>query len=83
MLEDGSSAVTGAVTATAFRDDRSAELVTITDLSFDDCHIWSTVTFAIGERLRLHMHGQGWIEAQVEWTLGDQARLIFLTKPNV
>ena len=86
MFKDGSSTDTAAavgITATAFRDDRSAELVTIMELSFDGCHIASTATFATGERLRLHMHGQGLIEAQVEWRLGDQARLIFLTKPNV
>jgi hypothetical protein len=86
MFKDGSSTDTTAavgIIATAFRDDRSAELVTITDLSFEDCHISSCATFANGERLRLHMHGQGLIEAQVEWRSGDRARLIFLTKPNV
>jgi len=86
MLKDGSSSDTApaaGITATAFRDDRSAELVTITDLSFEACHISSTAIFATGERLRIHMHGQGWIEAQVERKLGDQVRLIFLTKANV
>jgi|KBSSwiStaDraftv2_1062776.scaffolds.fasta_scaffold32845_8 hypothetical protein len=86
MFKDGASTDAAAavdITATAFRDDRSAELVTITDLSFDGCHIASAATFAAGERLRLHMHGQGLIEAQVEQRLGDQVRLTFLTKSKV
>jgi hypothetical protein len=52
-----------AIKATAFRDDRSAEQVTITELSFDRCTISSSATFETGEHLRLHLTGQGWIEA--------------------
>jgi hypothetical protein len=63
--------------ATAFRDDRSAELVTITDLSFDCCQLSSTETFEVGERLRLHLHGQGWIETRVRWTNGTRAGVTF------
>jgi hypothetical protein len=78
MLKGG-PATTVDIDATAFRDDRSAELVTITNLSFGDCEISSSATFAMGERLRLHLRGQGWIEAQVSWTSDNKAGLTFLT----
>ena len=39
MIDKAAAAV--GITATGFRDDRSAELVTITDMSFDGCHIGS------------------------------------------
>jgi hypothetical protein len=81
MFEDGhSTEISAAVSiqAMAFRDDRSCVLVTITDLSFDDCEISSAATFTAGERIRLHLRGQGWFEAQVQSFSGDQARLVFL-----
>lgn len=71
------------IIATAFRDDRSAVLVTITDLSFDACRVSSAATFAAGERLRLHLRGQGWIEAQVQWCAGGEAGVAFLTTCKV
>jgi hypothetical protein len=83
MLKDAAPAravATGAITATAFRDDRTAEKVTITDLTFDDCRILSDAAFALGERLRLHLHGQGWIEAEVRWAAADEVGVVFLTR---
>ena len=86
MLGDGRSrttTVTATVGAMAFRDDHSAELVTISGLSFDACQISSRATFAPGEQLRLHLHGQGWIEAEVQWCSGDRAGVVFITTPKV
>lgn len=83
MLKDAAparAAAAGTITATAFRDDRSAEKVTITNLTFDDCRILSNAAFALGERLRLHLHGQGWIEAEVRWASADDIGVVFLTK---
>lgn len=54
------------IVAMAFRDDHSAEMVTILNLSFEGCQIASATAFEVGERLRLHMRGQGWIEARVQ-----------------
>lgn len=53
------------ILAMAFRDDGRAEKITIHDLSFDGCRFESEASFATGERLRLHVRGQGWIEAEV------------------
>lgn len=72
-----------AIKATAFRDDRSAEQVTITELSFDRCKFSSTRTFESGERLRLHLPGQGWIVAQVQLASGGEACAIYLTECSV
>ena len=72
-----------AMTATAFRDDHSAELVTITQLSFDRCTIASSATFETGERLRLHLPGQGWIEAEVQQISDGEACVIYLTECRV
>jgi hypothetical protein len=83
MLKDGSStaaASPGSVTATAFRDDGRAELVIINELSFVDCRLSSKACFAVGERLRLHLRGQGWIEAEVRSASRGAAGLVFLTK---
>jgi hypothetical protein len=60
------------IRATAFRDDRSAEAVTITDLSFDRCRLSTRARFEVGERLRLHLAGQGLIEIEVQWVSGDR-----------
>lgn len=72
-----------AIKATAFRGDRSAELVTITELSFDRCKISSGATFETGERLRLHLPGQGWIEAEVQWASDGQVCAIYVTECSV
>jgi hypothetical protein len=71
------------IKATAFRNEGSAELVMITELSFDRCQLSSSGTFTVGERLRLHLAGQGWIEAQVDWISGDQAGAAFVIECNV
>jgi len=82
MLEDDSpnrAARAGPIKAMAFRDDRSAQPITITELSFDQCRISSSAAFTVGERLRLHLHGQGLIEAEVQSSAGDEVVLVFLT----
>ena len=67
------------ITATAFRDDRKAELVTLTELSFDGCELTSNQEFEVGERLRLYQRGQGWISLEVQWVSGSCVRAKFLT----
>jgi len=65
--------------AMAFRDDGGAEKITIHHLSFDGCRFASEASFAIGERLRLHVRGQGWIEAEVQ-RAGDRLfEVVFTT----
>ena len=71
------------IVATAFRDDRTAELVTVTDLSFDGCTILSEAGFATGERLRLHIRKQGWIEAHVQSASDGRASILFNTHCRV
>ena len=68
------------IVAMAFRDDRSAERVTISNLSFDGCAVASAAKFTVGERLRLHVRGQGWIEAQVQATSDGVASVVFMTR---
>jgi hypothetical protein len=67
------------ILAMAFRDDGAAEKITIHDLSFDGCRLESEASFAIGERLRLHIRGQGWIEAEVQRTEQCLFEVIFTT----
>lgn len=71
------------INATAFRENRGAELVTITELSFDWCTLSSSATFETGERLRLHLPGQGWIEAEVQSASDGEACVIYLTECRV
>ena len=79
----GRSAGAARMTATAFRDDRSAVLVVITGLLFDQCKLHSSAAFQIGERLRLHVPGQGLIEAEVKCTADGEASVVFTTACHV
>lgn len=65
------------IKATAFRDDHSAELVTITELWWDRCRLSSDATFDVGERLRLYMPRQGWIEVAVQSMSDGQTTALF------
>lgn len=69
--------------STAFREDRSAAMVTITESSFEGCKLVSRARFEVGERLRLHVAGQGLIEAQVEWTSGSTSGVRWLNECHV
>ena len=71
------------IEATASRNDRRAEGVTITQLSFDSCRISSGASFTVGERLRLQLPGQGWIDVEVQWTCEGQAQLLFVVECKV
>ena len=68
---------------TASRGDGSAEPVTITELSFDTCRISASVTFNVGERLRLHLPGQGWVDVEVQWTCEGEAGAVFVVECKV
>jgi hypothetical protein len=68
------------IRATAFRDDASAEQVTITKLAFDRCLLSSDAIFRIGERLRIHVPGQGLIETEVQATANGETDAIFATE---
>ena len=65
--------------AMAFRDDRSAANVALSNLSFEGCQLASTTRFDTGEHLRLHVRNQGWIEAQVQSVSGDISDVLFVT----
>lgn len=71
------------IVAMAFRDDHTAEKVTISNLSFEGCSVASAAKFAVQERLRLHLRGQGWIEAQVRSVSGELSDVVFVTHPGV
>ena len=85
LFQRASKKATAAVhiKATAFRSDRSAELVTITALLFDRCQLSSRASFELGERLRLHLPGQGTVEAAVDWISGDRIGAVFVTECHV
>ena len=82
LNSDSDDVETVSIVFTAFREDQSAELVMVSYLTFNDCQVSSEATFVVGERLRLHQRGQGWIEAEVEWTADDRAGMVFLTVPR-
>lgn len=71
------------IQATAFRDDHSAELVTITQLWFDRCELSSNAKFDVGERLRLLLPKQGWIEAEVRLAMNGRIEAFFVTRCSV
>jgi len=77
------SAAAVRITATAFRKDRSAVLVIMAGLSFDRCSLHSDAPFQIGEWLRLHVPGQGWIDAEVESIVRGEASVVFMTECRV
>lgn len=79
----GRSAAAVRITATVFREDRSAVLVTMAGLSFDRCKLYCDTAFQVGEWLRLHVPGQGWIEAEVESIIGREASVVFTTECRV
>jgi len=63
--------------ATAFREDGSAELVRVLELTFDELTFSSKAQFVGGERLRVHIAGQGWIQVEVLDTSSDRTRAAF------
>ena len=69
-----------AIVAMAFRDDHSAERITISNLSFEGCNFASSAEFAIGERVRLHIRGQGWIESRVMSVSAGLTEVLFVTQ---
>ena len=71
------------VGVTVFRDDGSAALVTLVDLTFDGCEALSRETLVTGERLRIYQSGQGCIEAEVVWASEGRAEIRFLTDCKV
>ena len=71
------------ILAMAFRDDGRAEKITIHSLSFGGCRFASEASFAIRERLRLHVRGQGWIEAEVQREGDGQFEVAFTTECRV
>ena len=70
------------IAATVFRDDRRAEWVMLSELSYDGCEFSSPAKFRVGERLRLYQRGQGLIEAKVAKSEGGRTSLHFETKPR-
>jgi len=66
-----------------FREDGSAAMVTLVDLTFDGCEAFFSETLVAGERLRIYQSGQGCIEAEVEWAFDGHAEIRFLTDCKV
>lgn len=71
------------IVAMAFRDDGSAERILISDLTFDGCRFECAARFAVGERLRLHIRGQGWIDAHVRLPSDGLVEVVFTTHCRV
>jgi hypothetical protein len=71
------------IRATVFRDDHSAEAVNIENLSFERCLLSSSATFAIGEHLRVHVAGQGWIDVEVQSVSGNKVSAVFASECRV
>jgi hypothetical protein len=65
------------IKATVFRDDHSAETVSIRKLSFDQCLLSTDARFSVGEHLRVHVTGQGWIDVEVRSTSGREVSAVF------
>jgi hypothetical protein len=65
---------------TAFREDGSAELLTIVKLEFDRCEFTSNSRFEPEEGLRLLLPGQGWIRVRVQQTSRELVGATFVTE---
>lgn len=63
-------------------DDRKVN-VRLVNMSFEGCEIAAGDPFEIGERVRIEIDGQGYIEAEMRWSSDGRSGFRFLSECHV
>lgn len=71
------------IDAVIYRCDDSKVAVRIANMSFEGCELITVDTFEVGERVRIHIDGQGYIESEVRWTSEGRSGAEFLCECHV
>ncbi|MBA2466248.1 MAG: PilZ domain-containing protein [Sphingomonas sp.] len=71
------------VDATVHRRDDSEVAVRLINMSFEGCGMAAGFPFEAGERVRIAIVGQGYIEAEMRWSCDERAGAVFLCECHV
>ena len=71
------------VDAVIHRRDGSKVAIRLVNISFEGCELTAVDPFEIGERVRIAIDGQGYIEAEMRWSSGGRAGAKFLCECHV
>lgn len=71
------------VNAIVYRSDESKVAARLINMSFDGCGLIAAYPFEAGERVRIAVHGQGYIEAEMRWSSDGCAGATFLCECHV
>jgi hypothetical protein len=71
------------IDAVIHRCDDSKVAVRLVNMSFDGCEINGVDLFEIGERVRIEIDGQGYIEAEMRWASAGRSGARFLCECHV
>lgn len=56
------------IKAVVHRSDNSVVAVSLVNMCFEGCEMTAARSFDVGERVRIQLDGQGFIEAEVRWS---------------
>jgi len=65
------------VDAVVHRSDDSKVAVHLINMSFEGCGLAALYPFEVGERVRIAIVGQGYIEAEMRWSCEERAGAVF------
>lgn len=71
------------IDAVLHRSDDSTLPVRLVNMSFDGCELTAADTFEVGERVRIQIEGQGYIEAEMRWSSEGRSGAKFLCECHV
>lgn len=65
------------------RSDDSKVSARLVNMSFEGCELISVDKFEVGERVRIQIEGQGYIEAEIRWSSEGRTGAQFLCECHV
>lgn len=71
------------IDAVIHRRDDSKVAVRLVNMTFNGCEINGVDLFEIGERVRIEIDGQGYIEAEMRWAIAGRSGAMFLCECHV
>jgi hypothetical protein len=71
------------VDAVVHRSDKSTVAVRLRNMSYDGCGFVAVCSFEVGERVRIGIRGQGYIEAEMRWSSDNHAGAKYLPVSHV
>ncbi len=71
------------IDAVIHRSDDSTVSVRLVNMSFEGCELTAVDAFEVGERVRIQIDGQGYIEAEMRWSSEGRSGAKFLCKCHV